>query len=267
MIKIYPKDGTEEFYDGNIKNENIFPPGYNTYFLINAKEAIKHIIKKYSLSHDDEVYISTTQNTQHVSTCVTGTIFNYCGLKRKITKKTKLIYVIHSFGFYNKNIEKLKKISIEKNLPLVEDYAHSMSKQIKYSGDYIIHSLSKIFPIENGGVLVTKAKLNIEQNILVQSQYNSHVNSLNKINFIRRSLYELFDSELNHLSTYNLNSSNTIPFSYGFKCTKNNFHKLLGKKIELLQTHIEGQIDIPLNAFFKHEAYINLLNFIKNEFS
>lgn len=128
-------------------------------FFISGKKAIHFLINKLALKREDEVCIFTTTNSNYVSTCVSATIFNYCKISRVISEKTKLIYVIHEFGFPFNEIKKLADTARKMNIPLVEDCAHTMDshlggQRVGTFGDYAIYSISKHLPIENCGLLV-----------------------------------------------------------------------------------------------------------------
>lgn len=125
-----------------------------------GKEAISDLISKLSLKKENEVFINTTFGTKYVSSCVTSTIFNYCKPSKVLSDSTKLIFIIHEFGFPNENIFELKKLATEKNIPIVEDCAQSgysffkNGSRIGTIGDYSIYSLKKILPYNNAGFLL-----------------------------------------------------------------------------------------------------------------
>lgn len=103
----------------------------------------------------DETHISTTTDSPYVSSCVTSAIEQTCRWSREINAKTKVIFVIHEFGFLNQNIVALKKYCQEKSIVLVEDCAYAwQSGQAGDFGDYAIYSLPKFFPMQFGGFLV-----------------------------------------------------------------------------------------------------------------
>lgn len=128
--------------------------------LSSGKEAIAKLLEKLKIIETDEVFINSTFGTKYVSSCVTSTIFNYCKPSKVLTQNTRLIFIIHEFGFPNEKIFKLKKIAFEKKIPLVEDCAQSAysffknGKRVGTIGDYSIYSLKKILPSTNGGLLL-----------------------------------------------------------------------------------------------------------------
>lgn len=77
----------------------------------------------------------------------------------KITKRTKIILVIHEFGYPCSEVIQLKKIRNEKGIVLVEDCAWGIESTISGGqrigdfGDYVIYSLPKILPLQYGGLV------------------------------------------------------------------------------------------------------------------
>lgn len=124
-----------------------------------GKHAIHFLIRKLELTREDEVCILTSTGSNYVTTCVSATIFNYCKISRVITDKTKLLYVIHEFGYPHPDIHELVINSKDRNIPLVEDCAHTVdsylgNNRVGSFGDFTIYSLSKHLPMENCGLLV-----------------------------------------------------------------------------------------------------------------
>lgn len=161
-VRILPKFHSENF-PGILKPVQIRPDYLwetrDSLFFVNGKGAIHYLVNKYALTRCDEVCIFTSTDSSYVSTCVSATIFNYAKISRVMTEKTRLVYVIHEFGMPFQGISTLAGFCKEKNIPLVEDCALAMDseihgKRIGTFGDYAIYSLSKVFPIDEGGVLV-----------------------------------------------------------------------------------------------------------------
>ncbi|MEA3329359.1 MAG: DapH/DapD/GlmU-related protein [Nanoarchaeota archaeon] len=119
--------------------------------------AISSLMKWLNLSPEDEICIKTTSGSKYISGCVTSAIEQTCKWSQEINEKIKAIFVIHEFGFVHPEIQKFREICNEKNIPLIEDcaYAWESGDAGKY-GDYLIYSLTKIFPMQFGGILVGK---------------------------------------------------------------------------------------------------------------
>ena len=117
-----------------------------------GKEAISEVIRKLNLKEEDEVYINSTFGTKYVSSCVTSTIFNFCKPSKVITEKTRLIFIIHEFGYPNEKVFELLYHENRNGIPIVEDCAQSgysffeSGQRIGTVGTYSIYSLKKILP-------------------------------------------------------------------------------------------------------------------------
>jgi dTDP-4-amino-4,6-dideoxygalactose transaminase len=79
-------------------------------------------------------------------------------LRRRITQKTKAIYVIHYFGFLQP-LSEIKKLCRERGIYLVEDCALSLfssngETRIGSIGDISVFSFPKSLPVPDGGALV-----------------------------------------------------------------------------------------------------------------
>ncbi len=82
-------------------------------------------------------------------------------IKEKITDKTKAIICVH-YGGYPCDMDEIRKIASESNLPVIEDSAHAMG--VKYKGDYIgakgdiacfSFQVVKIVTCGDGGLITT----------------------------------------------------------------------------------------------------------------
>lgn len=109
------------------------------------------------MTDSDEVYISTTTDSPYISSCVISAIEQTSKWSRAINSRTKVVFVIHEFGFFNDKVVGLKKYCQENNIILVEDCAYAwQSGQAGNFGDYVIYSLSKFFPLQFGAFLAGK---------------------------------------------------------------------------------------------------------------
>jgi hypothetical protein len=136
------------------------PPLRRDYSItISGRKAIALILEECNLKPSDEVLIATTFNKRNVSSCVTSTIFNYCKPSRVLSENTRAIFVIHEFGVPHPEIARFRSLSDGRQIPLIEDCAHSVDSRwpdgsmVGSVGDYTIYSLSKIFPVVSGGLV------------------------------------------------------------------------------------------------------------------
>lgn len=140
----------EEYVQG--KPWTFFPRAMYAIFTI-----IKHLKNQGSISDDGNVWVTTTTDTHFVSSCVSSAIEETVPLSRELTPKTGAILVIHEFGFPHPKLKELREIANARKIPLIEDCAYAFGTDGTGStGDYVIHSLTKTFPVQFGGILVGK---------------------------------------------------------------------------------------------------------------
>ncbi|MBE0655948.1 MAG: DegT/DnrJ/EryC1/StrS family aminotransferase, partial [Bacteroidales bacterium] len=101
--------------------------------------------------------ILTTSGNFYISSCVTKEIEKFCKWSREFVPESRIIFVNHEFGYPFPDLIKLKEF----NLPIIEDCAGAFfsidkDKTIGEVGDFVIYSLPKMFPLQVGGLLVTK---------------------------------------------------------------------------------------------------------------
>jgi len=100
--------------------------------------------------------------------------------KLKNTQEKVVVLLVHYFGYIDKNIDKILKISNSYNAYIIEDCAHAFytdyvdSKCGKF-GNATIYSLHKMFPFESGGMLkINKpGENNIKGNAGSKAKYSS----------------------------------------------------------------------------------------------
>ncbi len=79
-------------------------------------------------------------------------------IKRRLTRKTKVVYVTHYFGF-PQPLEELKSFCDENGLYLIEDCALSLfscndNVKLGTNGDISVYSFPKSLPVPDGGAMV-----------------------------------------------------------------------------------------------------------------
>jgi len=129
-------------------------------YTMNGREAIFMALSHYNLNRDDIVTVLTTSNNFYVSSCVTSTIEKYCKWNREISPETKVIIVVHEFGYINPEMGKIASMGI----PIIEDLAPSffsndVNCRAGMYGDFAIYSFPKMFPIQIGGLLLNNNDL------------------------------------------------------------------------------------------------------------
>ncbi|MBP1694839.1 MAG: aminotransferase, syn family [Deltaproteobacteria bacterium] len=83
-------------------------------------------------------------------------------LKRKVTSRTKTVFIIHYFGF-PQDVEEILKITKSYGLTLIEDCAHALysmhqDRYLGTFGDLSIFSIRKTLPVTDGGALLFNTK-------------------------------------------------------------------------------------------------------------
>lgn len=130
----------------------------------NGRKAINIALSSYNLNKDDIVTILTTSGNFYISGCVTHEIEKFCKWSREILPDTKILFVNHEFGFPYVGLQKLQ----EYKLPIIEDCAGSFfskdtNDSIGKTGDFIIYSFPKMFPLQIGGLLLSNLPGNIDK--------------------------------------------------------------------------------------------------------
>lgn len=178
--RLTPQIRLEPYYNDFVKINDYntyqeeLPKSMNEYFgnrhtiLPDGRTAIYAILKKIGLHKNDVVTIFTTFGTPYVARDVTDTIQLICKYSRKIEPNTKVLYIIHEWGFPIQDVKNIIKIAKEKKILVIEDCAHSLTSSIDGQrigtwGDYSIYSLPKIFPCQYGGILTGISLDNNEQ--------------------------------------------------------------------------------------------------------
>jgi hypothetical protein len=134
--------GTEEF--------TVFP---RATFAIAA--ALREYRDQGRLTAEDEVLITTTTDTPYVSSHVTEAIEQVCKWSMTASEKTKIVFLIHEFGFPHPDTKKWRAFCDERNIPLIEDCAYGWgSEGVGSTGDVKIYSATKLLPVQFGGFLV-----------------------------------------------------------------------------------------------------------------
>ncbi len=118
---------------------------------------VRHLKNEGTINEGGNVWVTTTTDTHFVSSCVSSAIEQTVPMSRELTPKTGAILVIHEFGFPHPKLAELRKIANERKIPLIEDCAYAFGTEgVGTTGDYVIQSLTKTFPVQFGGMLIGK---------------------------------------------------------------------------------------------------------------
>jgi len=134
------------------------------FFGPSARFMFKYIFIHYALERDDEIAIITTSDATYVATCVSIPCFNYAKISRVVTERTRVIILIHEYGYVIDNLTKIIEGWRNDGIVVVEDCAHVCGLEINGRtigsfGDFALFSLTKTIPGKHGGLLRTNVEL------------------------------------------------------------------------------------------------------------
>jgi len=196
--------------DRQLKDSDVIRDYFNKRFIekkyiytSSGRSALNKALSSFNLNKEDNVTIFTTSGNFYISGCVTKEIEKFCKWTRKIEKNTKAILVNHEFGFPYEMLSELTKY----NLPIIEDCAHSFisqnhEKNVGKIGDYIIYSLPKFFPLQFGGLLVSKVEnkissdLSEEEEKYIKNVLSYNIGNLEEIILKRIKNYRYLEEKL-----------------------------------------------------------------------
>lgn len=235
-------------------------PGKGFIYTENGRKAINTALGFYNLKKDDVVTILTTSGNFYISGCVTKEIEKFCKWSRDFQSDTKVIFVNHEFGYPFSNLGKLK----EYKLPIIEDCASSFFSLDKHyeignTGDFVIYSFPKMFPLQIGGLLVSNLSSEIDKRYQIGDLKLRHIKNvmshyikikeeiINKRIVNYEYLRDCFES-LGFLERFTLNSG-TVPGVFMFR-TKNYNLDLPELKKYFYSHGVQCSVFYGENAFF-----------------
>ncbi|MBN1816835.1 MAG: aminotransferase class V-fold PLP-dependent enzyme [Sedimentisphaerales bacterium] len=147
----------------------------NVYYTHKGRCGLGFLCKRWNLAAGDEVlapaYNCGTEIDPFVHYGCTvafyridqNAVIDLSDLIRRVTPRTKAIYVTHYFG-WPQDLALLKEFCREKHIYLIEDCALSLFSDPKdcpmgHFGDAVIYSLPKTLPVPDGGALAIKEQL------------------------------------------------------------------------------------------------------------
>jgi hypothetical protein len=148
-------------------------------YTLNGREALNIALRQINPGNTDSIAILTTSGNHYISSCVTGEIEKFCTWTRSIVAGTKAVLVNHEFGYPYPDLDKLKAT----NLPVIEDCAGSFFSEDKdhtigRRGDYVIYSFPKMFPLQIGGMLVSRSGRLPEQSSALQPGARNYIRNV-----------------------------------------------------------------------------------------
>lgn len=158
-IRIAPFNLREEERCGDALSLKL-STGQHVSFHVKARDAIVVALNDLHLKSDDVVTILTTSGNFYVSGCVTKSIETICKWNREIIDATKVLFVIHEFGYAYQDLREIRKRYPD--MPIIEDRAHTFFTEdagIGTIGDYVIYSLPKAFNMQMGSIMYSKSEV------------------------------------------------------------------------------------------------------------
>lgn len=239
------------------------------YYGPNARSLFGFVFKHHQLTRHDEIAILTTSDNTYISTCVTVQCFNYAKISRVITERTKVIILIHEYGYIMDELQTAICNWQDKGIVVIEDCAHIMGYRINGRmvgsfGDYALFSLSKTIPGKYGGLLRTSQRIaglqfTVSEEEMIKEGRRTADRYLCKFGWFnqrRDSVASLFRKRL---PTYEPSAHN-CPYFIGFQTQtkdeiiKQNFH------IEYGATLRNDLVYIPTNPFVSISEYEKFIN-------
>lgn len=261
-FKISPFSNQEMFRFQEVENDTNSWDDYvskrwgkdKCYLTSNGREALGIALELLNVNSDSLVTIVTTSGNKYVSGCVTSEIEKFCKWNREIGINTEIILVIHEFGKTYVNLDRLKL----KGLPIIEDCAYAFlnnNNDIGKIGDYCIYSLTKIFPLQIGGLITSAKEFCVSTSVgpetakYMITKLNKQVEAIEEITESRNLNYSYLKTKLEGLglkSRFDFQEGE-IPGVYMFVAPED--IDLLGLKSFMYANGIECTVFYGENAF------------------
>jgi dTDP-4-amino-4,6-dideoxygalactose transaminase len=123
-----------------LENSEMFIPAY-------ICDIFEPILQYYNIK---PIYLDINLKTFHV---------DLSDIESRITPQTKSILICHTYGLPVK-MDKILEIAQKHNLKIIEDCAHIFPATIY--GDCAFFSFAKLFPVVNGGMLVSRNPIKVD---------------------------------------------------------------------------------------------------------
>jgi perosamine synthetase len=156
--------------EANFKNKLAdFFPNYNFIFTDSGRSAFQAAIKELELKNSEMIlpaYICDIFRPilkhfgikpVYIDTDIETFQADFSDIETLITQNTKSILICHTYGLPIE-MDKIIRIAKNYNLKIIEDCAHIWPSKI--GGDCAFFSFTKLFPVINGGMLISKDQIN-----------------------------------------------------------------------------------------------------------
>ena len=132
-------------------------------------------------------------------------------VKEKILKNPgNILLIIDYFGFRDENLKEIKDIAIKNKMIIVEDFAHAFFTFMRspiIDFDYGLFSIHKLFPEEDGGLVLQRNKF-LNSNGKLKLRYDLFKYNFFEISRQKCNNYDFINNKLNELG----NNHIEIPF-------------------------------------------------------
>jgi len=170
-LKLFFRKSSENFLISKLNN--LFP-NYNFVFTNSGRSAFQLAIQSLGLENTEmilpayicDVFKPILRHFNikpiHIDTNINTFQMEISEIETQITTKTKSILICHTYGL-PVEMDQILKIAKNHNLKIIEDCAHlslSVLAEQTSRGDALFFSFSKIFPVINGGLLISKNSIN-----------------------------------------------------------------------------------------------------------
>lgn len=230
---------------------------------------IHHILRSLRLTWDDEIFITTTSESTFVSSCVSATAFNYARLSRRLGPATRVIWIIHEFGFPHPRTLELVEYGRAHAIPVIEDSAHSMDSfleghRLGSLGDVGLYSLPKSLPVPYGGVVQVN-----RSNVIhlddepqdscpeVQAWLEQHFDDLAAYSGRRRQNYRAVREAFASCPEVFGLSESVNPFVFAMRTPRfTEIYRALDHRdsgVELARTYVRDWVLLPVNQFITND--------------
>ncbi|MEX1014724.1 MAG: hypothetical protein WDZ80_06200 [Candidatus Paceibacterota bacterium] len=266
LIIPFQKEDIEKNYELNIKYsfnlkerlQELYPDKFIK-LTSSGRKALELALNSISETGNKDVLIQTTSDNFYISSCVTKTIEKKNRWHRSNEKKNDVILINHEFGYADNRI-----LSYKESKNLIEDCAFAFASKFETKkkcgtiGQYSIFSLSKFFPIQVGGILLSDKPIKYEEDKKIE-EYISNVvgyyfNEIEKWIEQRYLIYDYYNKVFKQLNCkeYFSKNENNVPGVYLFKLPKN-------INADLLKEYYQ-QRGVQCSVFYKEQAFYLPLN-------
>lgn len=212
-------------FDLQRKFQERYPSKYIT-ITSSARKALELVLHQKS-GNNQEICIQTTSDNFYISGCVTKTIEQKGSWHRSRKDKYDILLVNHEFGYAD------NRALLFKEDFWIEDCAFSFNS--RYSNGircgalapYSLFSLSKFFPIQAGGVLVSNKPMESNEDVDTLNYINNVVgyyfDKIEQWSEARRLMYQYYCKVFNQIGCqgYFPTTHNDVPGVFLFRTPEN----------------------------------------------